>query len=182
MPTAKNVSSAAIRSVPECAASESRPRLSVAIPEISLIAIRTQAATMETSAVRRCGLIGAEGSHATRKARRMAGAFWPGPPSRELSVGDVAVEALLEERPRALAEVVPVVELQVLTSGVVMEVELAVRRVGEARERRARPEERRDEDVGHPAVGRAGRARIERSARDRSAQVPVEAAVDAGIH
>src|SRR4029453_15505446 len=40
----------------------------------------------------------------------------------------------------------------------------------------------RDEDVGHPAVGRAGRARIERSARDRSAQVPVEAAVDAGIH
>ena len=39
-PTAKNVSSAAIRSVPECAASESRPRLCVARPVPSFSPIR----------------------------------------------------------------------------------------------------------------------------------------------
>ena len=53
--TAKNVSSAAARSVPECAASASSPRLPLAIPATSLIAMSTQAAPTETSAMRRCG-------------------------------------------------------------------------------------------------------------------------------
>ena len=53
--TAKNVRSAAARSVPECAASASSPRLELAIPAMSLIAIRRHAAPTETSAVRRCG-------------------------------------------------------------------------------------------------------------------------------
>src|SRR4051812_20079675 len=58
-PTAKNVRSAAIRSVPEWAASESRPRLCVAIPVPSFSPIRAIATTTETSAVRRCGVTGA---------------------------------------------------------------------------------------------------------------------------
>ena len=53
--TAKNVNSAAARSVPECAASARRPRLELAIPATSLIATRRHAAPTETSAVRRCG-------------------------------------------------------------------------------------------------------------------------------
>ena len=53
--TAKNVSSAAARSVPECAASARRPRLELASPAASLIAMRRQAAPTETRAVRRCG-------------------------------------------------------------------------------------------------------------------------------
>jgi hypothetical protein len=53
--TAKNVRSAAARSVPECAASASRPRLELARPAASLIAIRRHAAPTDTSAVRRCG-------------------------------------------------------------------------------------------------------------------------------
>ena len=53
--TAKNVSSAAARSVPECAASASSPRLELASPATSLIATRRHAAPTETSAVRRCG-------------------------------------------------------------------------------------------------------------------------------
>src|ERR1700740_1415964 len=57
-PTAKNVSNAATRSVPECAASERRPRLCVAIPVASLSAIRATAASTEMSAVRRSGLTG----------------------------------------------------------------------------------------------------------------------------
>ena len=52
-PTAKNVSSAATRSVPECNASEMRPRLCEARPAPSLSAMSTMAATTETSAVRR---------------------------------------------------------------------------------------------------------------------------------
>src|SRR6476619_462261 len=67
-PSATNVRIAAIRSVPECAASESRPRLLVAIPARSLTAIRTQAATIETSAVRRWGLTTRK-DHTTRRAR-----------------------------------------------------------------------------------------------------------------
>src|SRR5581483_3706900 len=55
-PTAKNVRSAATRSVPECAASESRARLWVAMPVPSFRAISATAATTETSAVLRCGL------------------------------------------------------------------------------------------------------------------------------
>ena len=56
-PTAKSVSSAAIRSVPECAASESRPRLCVARPVPSFSPIRAIAASTEKSAVRRCGVM-----------------------------------------------------------------------------------------------------------------------------
>src|ERR671910_471270 len=55
-PTAKNVRSAATRSVPEWIASETSPRLPLASPAPSLSAIRTRAAPIETSAVRRCGL------------------------------------------------------------------------------------------------------------------------------
>src|SRR5947207_9880036 len=58
-PTAKNVRSAAIRSVPECAASEMRPRLWVARPVPSFRPIRAIATSTETSAVRRCGVTGA---------------------------------------------------------------------------------------------------------------------------
>src|SRR5262249_37429323 len=54
-PTAKNVSSAAIRSVPECAASETRPRLCEARPAPSFSAISATAAPIEIRAVRRCG-------------------------------------------------------------------------------------------------------------------------------
>ena len=57
-PTAKNVSSAATRSVPECTASEISPRLCVARPVASLSAISATAAATEMSAVRRCGLMG----------------------------------------------------------------------------------------------------------------------------
>src|SRR5262245_17883017 len=56
-PTAKSVSSAATRSVPEWIASEIRPRLPDARPAPSLSAINRQAAATETRAVRRCGLI-----------------------------------------------------------------------------------------------------------------------------
>src|SRR3954463_4865792 len=55
-PTAKKVRSAAIRSVPECAASDSKPRLCVARPVPSLSAISATAATTDRSAVRRCGV------------------------------------------------------------------------------------------------------------------------------
>src|SRR6476619_7430140 len=56
-PTANSVSSAAIRSVPECAASDSRPRLCVAMPVPSFNPIRAIAASTEKSAVRRCGVM-----------------------------------------------------------------------------------------------------------------------------
>ncbi len=55
-PTAKNVSNAATRSVPECTASETRPRLPLARPVVSLSPMSAQAAATETSAVRRCGV------------------------------------------------------------------------------------------------------------------------------
>src|SRR3954447_14268805 len=55
-PTAKSVSRAATRSVPECAASDRRPRLCVASPVTSFSAISVAAAKTERSAVRRCGL------------------------------------------------------------------------------------------------------------------------------
>src|SRR5579862_1074876 len=57
-PTAKKVSIAATRSVPEWIASETSPRLCVTRPVTSLSAMSAQAATTEPSAVRRCGLIG----------------------------------------------------------------------------------------------------------------------------
>src|SRR4051812_35056615 len=53
---AKYVSSAATRSVPECAASETRPRLCVARPTDSFSTTSAAAAATETSAERRCGL------------------------------------------------------------------------------------------------------------------------------
>ena len=55
-PIAKNVSSAATRSVPEWSASETRPRLPLARPTPSFSAISAIAAPTETSAVRRCGV------------------------------------------------------------------------------------------------------------------------------
>src|SRR5260370_26104264 len=59
-PTAKNVSSAATRSVPECAASERSPRLCVARPVPSFSPMRATATSTETSAVRRCGVTGGD--------------------------------------------------------------------------------------------------------------------------
>src|SRR4051794_2223416 len=53
---AKYVSSAATRSVPECAASETRPRLCVARPTDSFSTTSAAAAATDTSAERRCGL------------------------------------------------------------------------------------------------------------------------------
>src|SRR5204862_4307353 len=97
-----------------------------------------------------------------------------------LGVGDVAAEPLVQKRPGALALVVPVPADQVLVSQAgVLEVERAVLRVVEARERRVRPEERRDPDISEAAVSRARRVRVERPARDPTAQVAVEAALDA---
>src|SRR3954453_7414103 len=55
-PAGKSVSRAATGSVPECAASERRPRLCVASPVTSLSAISVAAAKTEMSAVRRCGV------------------------------------------------------------------------------------------------------------------------------
>ena len=52
-PTAKNVSSAAMRSVPEWAASEMRPRLCVASPVPSLSAMSASAANTDQRAVLR---------------------------------------------------------------------------------------------------------------------------------
>src|SRR5579884_710602 len=54
---AKKVSSAATRSVPECAASETRPRLCVASPTASFSTTSAAAAATETSADRRCGVM-----------------------------------------------------------------------------------------------------------------------------
>src|SRR5829696_1651689 len=56
-PIAKNVSSAATRSVPEWSASDTSPRLPLAMPVPSFSATRTPAAQIETSAVRRCGVM-----------------------------------------------------------------------------------------------------------------------------
>src|SRR5919201_6734946 len=98
-----------------------------------------------------------------------------------LSVGDVAVEALPEKGPRTLPLLVPVVELQSLMACVVLEAELARRRVDEAREGRARAEEGRDPDVGEAAVGGAGGVRVERAAGDPAAQVAAELPVDARL-
>src|SRR2546425_12530747 len=53
---ARNVRTAATRSVPEWTASETRPRLCVARPTLSLRTTRVAAAATETSADRSCGL------------------------------------------------------------------------------------------------------------------------------
>ena len=60
--TAKNVSSAATRSVPEWTASETRPRLCVARPTRSLSTRSVAAAATETSAARRCGVMWLRGA------------------------------------------------------------------------------------------------------------------------
>src|SRR6266516_7179730 len=54
--TARYVSRAATRSVPEWTASETKPRLCVASPTLSLRTTSVAAAATETSAERRCGL------------------------------------------------------------------------------------------------------------------------------
>ena len=73
--TAKNVSRAAARSVPECAASASSPRLELASPTTSLTTTRRHAAPTETSAVRRCGSIaGRLRRKPPRRRRRRTGA------------------------------------------------------------------------------------------------------------
>src|SRR4026207_397997 len=133
------------------------------------------------SAGRRWGLT-REGSQERRGARLAAG------PSRrsveqELRVRDVAVEALLEERPGALADVVPAVGLQPLVPRVVLRADRAGLRVREAREGRARAEEGCDPHVREAAVrSGARRVRVERAARDPAAQVPLELALHAGVH
>ncbi len=67
-PTAKKVSSAATRSVPECSASETRPRRAAreAGRELEQRPARA-AATTDTSAVRRCGCIGAGYARSSRQ-------------------------------------------------------------------------------------------------------------------
>src|SRR2546423_10396611 len=101
---------------------------------------------------------------------------------KALRGGDVAVEAFLQERSGTLALVRPVVPAQTLVRRAVLVVERAALRVLEARERRARPEERRDPDVREATVRRARRVRVERSARDRAAEKAVELAVLADRH
>src|SRR5436190_20693161 len=79
--SAKNVSSAAIRSVPECAASDTRPRLCEARPAPSLSTINAAAAATETSAVRRCG--------STRLVKQNGPPKRPVPVSYELAMSPV---------------------------------------------------------------------------------------------
>src|SRR3954447_21291418 len=100
-PTAKKVRRAAIRSVPECAASEIRPRLCEGRPAASLSRISATAAATETRAVRRWG--------STRLVKQKS------PPKRApllvtelLGAGDVAVEHFLQHRAGALAAILPV--------------------------------------------------------------------------
>src|SRR6185437_12951682 len=73
------------------------------------------------------------------------------------------------------------VPAQTLVARGVLEIERARPRVREARERRVRAEERRDEDVREATVGRARRVRVERATRDPTAQEAVEPALLAGI-
>src|SRR5438552_7676385 len=88
----------------------------------------------------------------------------------------------MQQRPGAATLVVPMMPTQTLVRGAVRERELAVSRVRGARERRVRAEERGDPHGGEATVGRTGRSRVERSARDRPAQPAVELAVLAGGH
>src|ERR671937_2084289 len=101
----------------------------------------------------------------------------PVPPvDRYLRGGDVADE-LLADAVRAL--VLPVVERQRLVRRAVLEVELAAGKALRARERPAR-EERRDERRCIADARRVTRGgRVERPARDRSAQVAAELPGDA---
>ena len=65
--TVKKVSDAATRSVPEWTASEIIPRLCVARPAASFSTTRPAAATTDTSAARRCGVISSYASAATAR-------------------------------------------------------------------------------------------------------------------
>src|SRR5262249_32087440 len=106
----------------------------------------------------------------------------------ELRVGDVADEVLLEERPGALALVLPMAELELrhpcglLRGSRVVEVELAVRAVLIARVRRVGAEERLDEAGARRAVGacRARRLRVEARRLHRPDEVPLELSFDPG--
>src|SRR3954447_9332166 len=83
------------------------------------------------------------------------------PPEARLRVGDVALEEFAARRIRGL--VLPVVVQQPLVARCVLELEVTAGVALEARERRGRPEDGRDE----PGVGRA-------VSRDRTAAVRVE--------
>ena len=104
-------------SVPECTASESRPRLPVAMPAPSLSATSAGRGDDRHERCSALRIIRAEGWQPERARLRRAllpdvlGAY-------ELVVGDVAAEALLEDRPGAVALVAPVVELEALGLGV----------------------------------------------------------------
>ncbi len=78
-PTANSVSSAATRSVPECSASATSPSEPLGIPAASLTAISRQAATTETSAVRRCAaaLAAREPGQTSRQAYEARSALTP---------------------------------------------------------------------------------------------------------
>src|SRR4051812_12769542 len=129
---AKNVSSAATRSVPEWIASDSSPRLFVAIPAASLTEIRTQAASTEASAVRRCGLTREESLKCGEPA--FAGSR-SGPGGGSCRGGAAAPGGLLEDRPARGALIPPVaVEKALVLLRVIVVVELAVRAVRQARE------------------------------------------------
>src|SRR5579885_3146054 len=96
-PTAKKVSSAATRSVPEWMASETRPRLCVARPVASLSAISAAAASTDQRAVLRCGSIPCKRTPAPRGSDPLER-----PGDDVLSLGDVAdrLAAQLERRDR----------------------------------------------------------------------------------
>src|SRR6478736_3235904 len=100
----------------------------------------------------------------------------------KLRTGDVAVEALLERRARALPAVLPVADDQLrpisaaIRRGVVV-VELAVSAVRRSvtREGSGRTEERSEEVTGETGSS-AGRVLVEDAAGDRAFEVAVEAA------
>src|SRR4051794_32829991 len=102
---AKNVSSAATRSVPEWIASDNSPRLFVAIPAASLTEIRTQAASTEASAVRGWGLTLED---SLKGGEPVFGGSRVGAELDYLRGGDVAPEGLFRERAGTVALVPPV--------------------------------------------------------------------------
>src|SRR5919197_1686336 len=97
-PTAKKVSSAATRSVPECTASETRPRLCEARPAPSLTPIRAVAASTETSAVRRCGLTTASETEAPGDAASARGRHVVEPPDDDILPARVVNDRVARER------------------------------------------------------------------------------------
>ena len=110
-PIAKYVSNAATRSVPECSASETRPRLPLARPVTSLIAISAVAAPTDTSAIRRCGVIAAAywaspssiSRRNGRTATRCQDAGADQQPADHLECGDRLASNTTAKRPRRTA-------------------------------------------------------------------------------